>query len=171
MWLLGNLFQVFHQLVPSVPPSGKGNWSKAFGLEDPKMEISNDFLLHRVVIHKALWISLSTLLSSKANRSECLEKLPYKHTTGIPHWNDAETTVSSSLQRGMQVMCLQALFRNNLTKIPRMTNGVSPNLINISERKCFNFFCKLVLFSVTICILPLFSVFSLGCFCYAKKAA
>ena len=46
-----------------------------------------------------------------------------------------------------------------------------PKSNNISERKNFNFFCKFVLLSVTLCLFPLFSVFSLGCFCCANKAA
>ena len=32
---------------------------------------------------------------------------PHKHTTWIPHWNDVETTVSTSFQRGIHVVCLQ----------------------------------------------------------------
>ena len=34
------------------------------------------------------------------------KKIPYKHTTCIPSWNDLETIVSTSLQRGIHVVCL-----------------------------------------------------------------
>ena len=34
------------------------------------------------------------------------KKIPYNHTTCIPSWNDLETTVSMSLQRGIHVVCL-----------------------------------------------------------------
>ena len=33
-------------------------------------------------------------------------KLAYKHTTWIPRWNDVETTVSTSFQRRIHVVCL-----------------------------------------------------------------
>ena len=33
-------------------------------------------------------------------------KFPYKHTTSIPRWNEVETTVSTSFQRGIHVVCL-----------------------------------------------------------------
>ena len=33
-------------------------------------------------------------------------ELPYKHTTRIPRWNDVETAVSTSFQRGIHVVCL-----------------------------------------------------------------
>ena len=32
---------------------------------------------------------------------------PCKHTTCIPRWNDSETVLSTSLQRGTHVVCLQ----------------------------------------------------------------
>ena len=32
--------------------------------------------------------------------------LPYNHTTFTPRWKDLETTVSTSFQRGIQVVCL-----------------------------------------------------------------
>ena len=31
---------------------------------------------------------------------------PYKHSTSIPRWNDVETVVSTSFQRGIHVKCL-----------------------------------------------------------------
>ena len=31
---------------------------------------------------------------------------PYKHSTWIPRWNDVETSVSMSFQRGIHVECL-----------------------------------------------------------------
>ena len=36
---------------------------------------------------------------------------PYKHTTCIPHWNDVETVVSASFQRGIHVVCLKESWR------------------------------------------------------------
>ena len=32
--------------------------------------------------------------------------VPYKYTTWIPRWNDGETTVSTSFQRGVHVVCM-----------------------------------------------------------------
>ena len=34
------------------------------------------------------------------------EREPYKHTTWIRRWNDVETTVSTSFQSGIHVVCL-----------------------------------------------------------------
>ena len=35
-----------------------------------------------------------------------LVHIPYKHTTWILRWNDVETVVSTSFQRGIQAVCL-----------------------------------------------------------------
>ena len=42
--------------------------------------------------------------------------IPYRHTTCIPRWNDMETTVSTSFQRGIQVLCLQATWNVSKNK-------------------------------------------------------
>ena len=35
---------------------------------------------------------------------------PYNHTMWIPRWNDVETAVSTSFQRGIHVVCLQGFY-------------------------------------------------------------
>ena len=47
---------------------------------------------------------------------------PYKHTACIPRWNDVETIVSTSFQRGIHLVCLQGrmimwCFRTKLSPL------------------------------------------------------
>ena len=50
------------------------------------------------------WVNLITV---KNCSPACL--VPYKHITYIPRWNNVETTVSASFQRGVHVACLEGI--------------------------------------------------------------
>ena len=72
--------------------------------------------IYRTAFFRCLWIShalitlrycnfllrhISPTLFSKFNKF-----IQYKHNACIPRWNDVETTVSTSFQRGIHVACL-----------------------------------------------------------------
>ena len=62
-------------------------------------------VLHLAKHHK--WIKFAAEIVFLYFHCENLEKsLLYKHTMWIPRWNDVETVVSTSFQRGIHVVCL-----------------------------------------------------------------
>ena len=50
--------------------------------------------------------SLYKIYFLSANLILIINKLPYKHIMWIPRWNDVETTISISFQRGIHAVCL-----------------------------------------------------------------
>ena len=61
------------------------------------------------------------LVTVSSNLTINIRRLPYKHTTCIPCWNDVKTRVSTSFQRGIYVVCLKkrrfSFYLHSLNKI------------------------------------------------------
>ena len=45
-------------------------------------------------------------MSEASKKKKKWKELPYKHTTWIPRWNNEETVVYTSFQRGIHGVCL-----------------------------------------------------------------
>ena len=62
--------------------------------------------------------------------SGTIRLFPYKHSTCIPRWNDAKTTISTSFQRGIHVVCLQGRLEKYSKK---------PRYVSMAENSIFIF--------------------------------
>ena len=51
----------------------------------------------------------ATIVNSQKTVTNAFKAPTYKHSTCIPRWNDVETVVSTSFQRGIHVKCLWGL--------------------------------------------------------------